>query len=104
MSSIIFTHGDCDGICAGAVVKSAFPDSAVFFTSPVSLLGELNNLAAGDDVERVRRDLEDERDEEDRHHVHHRHDVEVTDVLALGHAADGLADQGARLALCKAHS
>ncbi|MFZ2410932.1 MAG: DHHA1 domain-containing protein [Candidatus Methanoperedens sp.] len=45
MSSIIFTHGDCDGICAGAIVKSAFPDSTVFFTSPVSLLGELNNLA-----------------------------------------------------------
>ena len=45
MSSIIFTHGDCDGICAGAIAKSAFPDSTVFFTSPVSLLGELNNLA-----------------------------------------------------------
>ncbi len=49
MSSIIFTHGDCDGICAGAVVKSAFPDSTVFFTSPVSLLGELNNLAGNYD-------------------------------------------------------
>ena len=44
MSSIIFTHGDCDGICSGAIVKSALPDSTVFFTSPVSLLGELNNL------------------------------------------------------------
>jgi RecJ-like exonuclease len=49
MSSIIFTHGDCDGICAGAVVISAFPDSTVFFTSPVSLLGELNNLAGNYD-------------------------------------------------------
>lgn len=45
MSSIIFTHGDCDGICSGAIVKSALPASEVFFTSPVSLLGELNNLA-----------------------------------------------------------
>ncbi len=44
MSSIIFTHGDCDGICAGAIVKSAFPGSTVFFTSPVGLLGELNSL------------------------------------------------------------
>jgi single-stranded-DNA-specific exonuclease len=49
MSTIIFTHGDCDGICAGAVVKSAFPDSNVFFTSPVSLLGEMNNLAGNFD-------------------------------------------------------
>ncbi|MDD5473421.1 MAG: DHHA1 domain-containing protein [Candidatus Methanoperedens sp.] len=44
MSSIIFTHGDCDGICAGAIVKSALPGSTVFFTSPVSLLGELNSI------------------------------------------------------------
>ncbi len=44
MSSIIFTHGDSDGICAGAIVKSALPGSIVFFTSPVGLLGELNSL------------------------------------------------------------
>lgn len=44
MSSIIFTHGDCDGICAGAIAKRAFPDSSIFFTSPVSLLGELNTI------------------------------------------------------------
>ncbi len=49
MSSMIFTHGDCDGICAGAVVKSAFSDSNVFFTSPVGLLGELNNLVGNYD-------------------------------------------------------
>ena len=45
MSSIIFTHGDSDGICAGAIVKSAIPGSRVFFTNPVGLLGELNSLA-----------------------------------------------------------
>ncbi|MCZ7356305.1 MAG: DHHA1 domain-containing protein [Candidatus Methanoperedens sp.] len=44
MSSIIFTHGDCDGICSGAIVKSALPDSTIFFTSPVGLLSELNNI------------------------------------------------------------
>ena len=49
MSSIIFTHGDCDGICAGAIAKSAFPDSIVFFTNPVNLLGELNNLTGNYD-------------------------------------------------------
>lgn len=41
-NSIIFTHGDCDGICAGAIVKSALCCPDVFFTSPVSLLGDLN--------------------------------------------------------------
>ncbi len=41
MSTIIFTHGDSDGICSGAVVKSALPDSMIFFTNPVSLLGDL---------------------------------------------------------------
>lgn len=44
MSSIIFTHGDCDGICSGAIVKKALEHSDVFFTSPVSLLDELNSL------------------------------------------------------------
>ncbi len=43
MSSIIFTHGDCDGICSGAIVMSAMPGSKVFFTNPVSLLGDLSN-------------------------------------------------------------
>lgn len=50
MNSIIFTHGDCDGICSGAIVKSALPESALFFTSPVSLLGELNNLTVSYDT------------------------------------------------------
>ncbi len=45
MSSIVLTHGDCDGICSGAIVKSAFPDSKIFFTSPVSLLGDLNGFS-----------------------------------------------------------
>ena len=44
MSSIIFSHGDSDGICAGAIVKSALPGSTVYFISPVGLLDELNGL------------------------------------------------------------
>lgn len=44
MNSIILTHGDCDGICSGAIVKRAFEQSEVFFTSPVSLYNDLNNL------------------------------------------------------------
>lgn len=43
--SLILTHGDSDGICAGAIAKSAFPDSYVYFTSPVNLLEKLNDLA-----------------------------------------------------------
>jgi single-stranded-DNA-specific exonuclease len=41
MNSIIFTHGDSDGICSGAVAKNAFPGSTIFFTNPVSLLSDL---------------------------------------------------------------
>lgn len=44
MSSIIFSHGDSDGICAGAIAKSALPGSTVYFISPVGLLDELNRL------------------------------------------------------------
>lgn len=44
MSSIILTHGDCDGICSAAIVKRAIDDAGVFFTSPVSLLNDLNSL------------------------------------------------------------
>ncbi|SNQ62639.1 DHH family phosphoesterase [Candidatus Methanoperedens nitratireducens] len=44
MSSIVLTHGDCDGVCSGAIVKRALDRPDVFFTSPVSLLGDLNNL------------------------------------------------------------
>jgi len=43
MSSIIFTHGDCDGICSGAIAKSALDRPEVYFTNPVSLLGDLNS-------------------------------------------------------------
>ncbi|HJH30490.1 MAG TPA: DHH family phosphoesterase [Methanosarcinaceae archaeon] len=39
--SIILTHGDSDGVCAGAIAKSAYPDGHVYFTSPVNLLKKL---------------------------------------------------------------
>ncbi len=39
--TFIFTHGDSDGICSGAIAKSAYPDSHIYFTSPVSLLQKL---------------------------------------------------------------
>jgi RecJ-like exonuclease len=46
--TLILTHGDSDGICSGALAKSAFPDSYVYFTSPVSLLDKLDLI---EDVE-----------------------------------------------------
>jgi len=45
MNSIVFTHGDSDGICSGAIAKSAFPGSTVFFTNPVNLLSDLNGIS-----------------------------------------------------------
>lgn len=46
--TLILTHGDSDGICSGALAKSAFPEAYVYFTSPVSLLEKLNLI---EDVE-----------------------------------------------------
>ena len=39
--TIIFTHGDSDGVCAGAIAKSAYPNSHVYFTSPVNIFAKL---------------------------------------------------------------
>lgn len=46
IETIIFTHGDSDGICSGAIAKTAYPNSQVYFTSPVSLVKKLD-LAKG---------------------------------------------------------
>ncbi len=42
--TLILTHGDSDGICSGAIAKSAYPDASVYFTNPVSLLDKLNGI------------------------------------------------------------
>lgn len=39
--SLILTHGDSDGVCSGAIAKSAYPDAEVYFTSPVGVLDDL---------------------------------------------------------------
>jgi single-stranded-DNA-specific exonuclease len=36
MKTVILTHSDCDGICAGAIALSRFKGADVFFTKPVS--------------------------------------------------------------------
>jgi single-stranded-DNA-specific exonuclease len=50
MGTVILTHGDGDGMCAGAIALSRFPDARVFFTKPVSLLKDLQNEAGEDTV------------------------------------------------------
>ncbi len=40
--TLIFTHGDSDGICSGAIAKKAYPDAYVYFTSPINLLEKLS--------------------------------------------------------------
>ncbi len=39
--TLILTHGDSDGICSGAIAKTAYSDAYVYFTNPVSLLDKL---------------------------------------------------------------
>lgn len=41
MSVTILTHADCDGMCAGAIAMSKYPEARVFFTRPTSLLEDL---------------------------------------------------------------
>lgn len=44
--TVILTHGDCDGICAGAIALSMFPGSEVYFTRPVALHDDLQKTEA----------------------------------------------------------
>lgn len=46
MKTMILTHADCDGMCAGAIALARFPDANVFFTKPVSLYHDLQNTEA----------------------------------------------------------
>ncbi|MGQ9478774.1 MAG: hypothetical protein ACUVQ0_01970 [Thermoproteota archaeon] len=47
MESIILTHGDCEGICAGAIVLSATKASRMMFTNPANLLSDLRTIESG---------------------------------------------------------
>ncbi len=40
--TVIFTHGDCDGICSGALALAAHEDASIFFSNPVSILDDLD--------------------------------------------------------------
>jgi len=61
MKTVILTHSDCDGICAGAIALSKFPRAEVFFTKPVSFYEDLNSQEADriviTDIAITRRDV-----------------------------------------------
>jgi single-stranded-DNA-specific exonuclease len=48
MRTIILTHGDSDGICAGAVALAANPGSPLYFTNAVSVLSDLDQATGFD--------------------------------------------------------
>ncbi|MEM2103666.1 MAG: DHHA1 domain-containing protein [Candidatus Bathyarchaeia archaeon] len=50
MARWIFTHGDGDGLCAGALSSAANPDAMVYFSNPFGLLEDLENVDEGDSV------------------------------------------------------
>ncbi len=50
METWIFTHGDVDGLCAGAIALAANPDAHVFFTHPYGLEGDLKEAERADKV------------------------------------------------------
>jgi len=50
MTKWIFTHGDGDGVCSGALALAANPGARVFFTHPSGLLEDLGNANLGDTV------------------------------------------------------
>lgn len=50
MTEWVFTHGDSDGVCAGALALAARPGSKVFFTHPIGLLEDLEQVEPGDSV------------------------------------------------------
>jgi RecJ-like exonuclease len=46
MKTVIITHSDTDGICAGAIALCRFPKAKVFFSKPVALVRELDEVKA----------------------------------------------------------
>jgi len=39
--TVIFTHGDCDGICSGALALAASKKADIYFSNPVSIVEDL---------------------------------------------------------------
>ena len=50
MKTVIFTHGDSDGLCSGALALAANGDSPLFFTNPVSVLTDIDEARGYDRI------------------------------------------------------
>jgi single-stranded-DNA-specific exonuclease len=48
--TLILTHGDSDGVCSGAIAKCAYPESDVYFTSPVGVIDDLKTADAYNNI------------------------------------------------------
>lgn len=49
-TTVIFTHGDCDGMCSGALALAANEGAAIHFTNPVAILDDLGQAEGADRV------------------------------------------------------
>jgi len=47
LAAKILAHGDTDGICSAALAKARFPEAEVWFTRPIALLRDLNEVELG---------------------------------------------------------
>jgi len=47
MAVKILAHGDADGICSAAIAKARFPEAEVWFTRPITLLRDLQEVEVG---------------------------------------------------------
>ena len=50
MAVKIISHGDADGICAAALAKARFPEAEIWFSRPITLFNDLQNVEPGTTV------------------------------------------------------
>ncbi|MEM2900514.1 MAG: DHH family phosphoesterase, partial [Thermoplasmata archaeon] len=50
---VILTHSDADGVCAGAIAYSIYPDAEIKITRPSSLLNDLKSLGSNEKIEKI---------------------------------------------------
>lgn len=48
--TVIITHGDCDGICSGALALAANKNADIYFSNPVSILDDLDQAKGVDRI------------------------------------------------------
>jgi RecJ-like exonuclease len=48
--TVIFTHGDCDGICSGALALAASKKADLYFSNPISVLEDLDHAEGAEHI------------------------------------------------------